>query len=82
MKNDKIMNEIIGDIEVEPKTTKGKPFTRWFFITGFDEYGREQSERLEVGPFEQEVHSKYKYVVLGAFLPADFVTKIGEWFWK
>lgn len=48
----------------------------------FDDYGRFQSEIILVPPFGQEVHSKYFYAYLGYNLPEDFVTKIGEWFWK
>lgn len=73
--------EILGDIEVEPKK-KGVPFERHFFIIGFDEYGRYQSEHLIVPPFGQEVHTKLNYAYLGDHLPEDWVVKIGEWFWK
>lgn len=77
------MTDIIGDIDViESKDRSGKSYERHFFIIGFDDYGRYQSEHIIVPPFGQEVHTKFKYAYLGDHLPADFVTKIGEWFWK
>lgn len=75
------MSEIIGNINLEEKK-KGKSYVRTFSILGYDEYGRYQSEVLVVPPFGQEVHTKYKYAILGYRLPDDFVPKIGEWFWK
>ena len=53
---------------------------RVVYITGFDEYGKEQSELIEVG--EEPVTSKFTYAFIGPYLPSDYVPKIGEWFWK
>lgn len=49
-------------------------------IVGYDEYGRFQHETLFVG--KKTVSTKYRYACTGLNLPADFITKIGEWFWK
>lgn len=76
-------DEIIGDIEViKTKGKTGKPYTRYFRIVGYDEYGRFQSEEIVVRPHQQEVKSKLLYASVGWELHPDFTPKIGEWFWK
>ena len=49
-------------------------------IVGFDQWGKFQHERVIVG--DKPITTKHTYSSLGWFLPKDFITKIGEWFWK
>ncbi len=49
-------------------------------IVGYDEYGRFQHETLLVT--DKTVATKYAYASIGLNLPADFIAKIGAWFWK
>ena len=50
-------------------------------MSGYDEYGRFQHEVIVLKD-ERASISKYSYVVIGHYLPEDFIPKIGEWFWS
>ena len=49
-------------------------------IVGYDEWGKFHFESLLVG--DKPITTKFAYSSLGWFLPKDFITKIGEWFWN
>lgn len=49
-------------------------------IFGHDQYGRFQTETVEVPSDGRSVTSKLSYAYLGLFLPEDFIVPIGGLF--